>query len=68
MVEDIVGCYVLHLYCTNGVHGPRERSEYTGRNEREAVKAARADGWRINVKQGIAECQPCQLEEKGERK
>ena len=63
MVDPIVGCYVLHLYCTNGLHVMRQRAEYTGRNRREAIKAAQADGWSISLKSEIAICPDCQRKE-----
>lgn len=54
----LVGCYTLHLYCDirgcsknsdTGYHCP---AQYTGETMTECVKAAIADGWRIDRRSG----------------
>lgn len=62
----IVGCYVLDLYCDNqgdypdGIHEynefPRSYHDEFGSKCR---KAARRDGWKLNLKEGTAICPKC---------
>lgn len=71
----IVCGYVMHLYCdgtlctaerqhlaTNNIGVPTPVAEYGGETKREAVKAARADGWKIDLFEDKAWCRRCQKE------
>lgn len=62
---SVVGCYVLHLYCSLQCDRRLERAqrnEYTGATRLEAVAAARTDGWKIRGNDAV--CPRCVLENK----
>lgn len=60
-LDPIVGCYVLHLYCTKATHeyAGRCRHEFTGKNETDALKEARKAGWIVNKRNRSVTCPKC---------
>jgi hypothetical protein len=58
----IIRCYLLHLYCDaeNPLHVDGEFPHaYTGQNEVECKRNARADGWKITPSHQY--CPKCQI-------
>lgn len=56
------GCYTLHLYCDHAysLHGFQEFPHmYTGHNQSQCTKAAKADGWRMHPDRNLATCPKC---------
>ena len=63
----IAGCYDMRLtcdgpHCKAGEYGARPAewcSAGTTQTESEARREARADGWRVDTRRGIALCKTC---------
>jgi hypothetical protein len=55
----IAGCYTLDVYCDerfdedNYCHNGLSRKQFTGRNKREVMKAAREKGWYIRGQKAL---------------
>lgn len=54
----IAGCYVLNLHCDSPIHdrGMTRNAQFTGANEREALKNARAAGWFVRPVMDPPDC------------
>jgi len=54
----IVGCYTLELYCEvdEQRHFQDSFAQYVGKNERECLRNARRDGWKVDKKKWQALC------------
>lgn len=46
----VVHCYSMDIYCDSGKYILNEVSQYAGRNYRECVRQAKADGWSLTMR------------------
>jgi hypothetical protein len=73
-----IGCYTMDLYCDHPEHDAYSRynrvPQYTGHTQGECLRAARREGWLINLRRagtegsGYALCPPCSGKKRSDRR